>query len=94
MSRIDARYDQTADIAHKLWDWTGTVYQEERSRALLQDTLRAEGFTIRKGVAEIPTAFVGAPAEEARGPDYRYSSLLGDREPPLDYRKWSGVRES
>ncbi|MEL6188062.1 MAG: amidohydrolase, partial [Myxococcota bacterium] len=24
---------------------------------------------------------------EDRGPNYRYSSLLGDRKPPLDYRK-------
>ncbi|QIQ87685.1 amidohydrolase [Erythrobacter sp.] len=28
-----------------------------------------------------------AEFEAARGPDYRYRSLLGDREPPLDYRK-------
>jgi len=25
--------------------------------------------------------------EAARGPDYQYKSLLGDRAPPLDYRK-------
>ena len=25
--------------------------------------------------------------DAARGPDYVYQSLLGDREPPLDYRK-------
>ena len=25
--------------------------------------------------------------DEARGPDYQYQSLLGDRAPPLDYRK-------
>ena len=28
-----------------------------------------------------------AEFDAARGPDYRYVSLLGDREPPLDYRK-------
>ncbi len=28
-----------------------------------------------------------AEFEEKRGPDYEYKSLLGDREPPLDYRK-------
>ncbi|MEM9669891.1 MAG: amidohydrolase [Pseudomonadota bacterium] len=28
-----------------------------------------------------------AEFDEARGPDYEYRSLLGDREPPLDYRK-------
>ncbi|MCA8897376.1 MAG: amidohydrolase, partial [Hyphomonas sp.] len=25
--------------------------------------------------------------DEKRGPDYQYKSLLGDRDPPLDYRK-------
>ena len=58
MTRIDARYDETAEIAQKLWDWAEVGYQEERSAALLQDALSAEGFSIRKGVAEIPTAFV------------------------------------
>lgn len=28
-----------------------------------------------------------AEFDKARGPDYQYKSLLGDREPPLDYRK-------
>jgi len=28
-----------------------------------------------------------AEFDEARGPDYKYRSLLGDRKPPLDYRK-------
>ncbi|MEL6876509.1 MAG: amidohydrolase [Pseudomonadota bacterium] len=36
-----------------------------------------------------PGLRVAARAEfdEARGPDYQYESLLGDRDPPLDYRK-------
>ncbi len=58
MTRIDGRYDQTADIARKLWEWAEVGYQEERSSALLQDALSAEGFSIDKGVAEIPTAFI------------------------------------
>ena len=32
--------------------------------------------------AEAKAAF-----DKARGPDYKYKSLLGDRDPPLDYRK-------
>ena len=24
---------------------------------------------------------------EARGPDFKYEALIGDRKPPLDYRK-------
>ena len=58
MSRIDARYDQTADMARKLWEWAEVGYQEERSSSLMQETLRKEGFTVTAGVADIPTAFV------------------------------------
>ncbi|MEM8773052.1 MAG: amidohydrolase [Pseudomonadota bacterium] len=58
MTRIDSRYDQTADIARKLWEWAEVGYQEERSSKLLQDTLRSAGFSINAGVADIPTAFV------------------------------------
>ena len=57
MSRIDDRYDQTADIARKLWEWAEVGYQEERSAGLLMDTLAAHDFEITKGVADIPTAF-------------------------------------
>ncbi len=57
MSRIDGRYDQTADIARQIWEWAEVGYQEEKASGLLKDTLRAEGFDITEGVAGIPTAF-------------------------------------
>ena len=63
MSRIDSRYDQTADIARKIWEWAEVGYQEERASGLLQDTLSAEGFSIDKGVAGIPTAFTAEYGE-------------------------------
>lgn len=63
MSRIDARYDQTADIARKLWEWAEVGYQESRSSQLLRDTLKARGFSIRTGVAGMPTAFIAEYGE-------------------------------
>jgi aminobenzoyl-glutamate utilization protein B len=39
-------------------------YQEEQSSALLQKTLKAEGFEITTGVAEIPTAFIASYGSE------------------------------
>jgi aminobenzoyl-glutamate utilization protein B len=36
-------------------------------------------------------AEIHAEFEERRGPDFRYAPLLGDRDPPLDYRR-SAVR--
>ena len=61
---VDARYDETAFVARQLWEWAEVGYQEERSSQLLQDKLAAAGFSVRKGVADIPTAFI---AEYGKG---------------------------
>lgn len=45
-------------IAKQIWNYAEMGYLEEKSSALLQQTLEKEGFTIKKGVAGIPTAFV------------------------------------
>ena len=54
----EAQADRTAEVAQKLWDWAELGYQEEKSSQLLQDHLAENGFAIRKGVADIPTAFI------------------------------------
>jgi aminobenzoyl-glutamate utilization protein B len=46
------------DIAQTIWNYAEMGYQEEKSSALLQKTLRDEGFKIETGVAGIPTAFI------------------------------------
>ena len=46
------------DVALKIWDWAEVGYQEYKSSELLQSELAANGFTITKGVADIPTAFI------------------------------------
>ena len=50
-------------IAKRIWNYAEVGYQETKSSALLQETLAKEGFTIQKGVAEIPTAFVASFGE-------------------------------
>ena len=57
-SMVDQHQDTTKEIASKLWEWAEVGYQEEKSTALLQDTLQQQGFEIEAGVAGIPTAFV------------------------------------
>jgi len=57
---LEQRYDQIAGIAHSLWEYAELGYQEKHSSALLQEALKAEGFKIQKGVANIPTAFVAS----------------------------------
>jgi aminobenzoyl-glutamate utilization protein B len=54
---IDARHGQIAELASKIWGYAEVGYKERQSSALLADALRAEGFSIKTGVAGIPTAF-------------------------------------
>ena len=66
IARIDARYDATAGLARRIWEWAEVGYKEENSSKALQDALQAEGFEVKAGVAGIPTAFTatwgsGAP---------------------------------
>jgi aminobenzoyl-glutamate utilization protein B len=55
---IDAKRDAYADVAMQIWNFAEVGYQETRSSALLQSQLQAAGFTVKAGVADIPTAFV------------------------------------
>ena len=55
---IDARYGETVGLAEKIWGYAEVGYKEERSSLLLREALEAEGFSIKSGVAGIPTAFV------------------------------------
>nr|WP_036155774.1 amidohydrolase [Maribacter forsetii] len=45
-------------IAQNIWEFAEMGYQEEQSSGLLQKTLQDAGFSIKKGVAGIPTAFI------------------------------------
>jgi aminobenzoyl-glutamate utilization protein B len=55
---IDSEYDSYKKIALNIWDFAELGYKENKSSALLQNTLKENGFTIESGVAGIPTAFV------------------------------------
>ncbi len=54
---IQKRGDQTWATATSLWQWAEPGYQEKQSSALLSKQLEDAGFTVQRGVAEIPTAF-------------------------------------
>ncbi|WP_445381828.1 amidohydrolase [Robiginitalea sp. IMCC43444] len=64
LQELDQKTKTYGAIAQQIWEWAEMGYQEERSSALLQQTLEKEGFRIQKGVAGIPTAFV---AEYGKG---------------------------
>ena len=58
MADIQSRYGEYKKIALQIWDYAEVGYKEVKSSALLQKTLTDNGFVVRAGVAEIPTAFV------------------------------------
>lgn len=58
LKAIDEKKESYINIAQQIWDWAEMGYLEEKSSALLQETLASEGFKITKGIAGIPTAFM------------------------------------
>lgn len=58
LTGLESRQAQYGTMARQIWEWAEVGYQETKSSVLLQDELRNEGFAVKAGVAEIPTAFV------------------------------------
>lgn len=57
---IESNYTQYKEVAQNIWSFAEVGYKEEKSSALLQHTLTANGFAVEQGVAGIPTAFVAS----------------------------------
>ena len=55
---IDEKNELYSATAKKIWEFAEVGYQEEKSSALLQQTLKDAGFSIEAGVAGEPTAFI------------------------------------
>jgi aminobenzoyl-glutamate utilization protein B len=55
---LEQKSETYGNIAQNIWELAEMGYQEEQSSGLLQKTLQDAGFTISKGVAGIPTAFI------------------------------------
>ena len=86
---LDAKKDHYKEIAKELWTNPELGYLEENSSALLQSELEKEGFTIKKGVAGIPTAFTatygsGSPVIGVLG---EFDALPGMSQDAVPFRK-------
>lgn len=55
---ISANSERFLNASRQIWGWAELGYKETKSSQLLADELRKSGFTVKMGVAEIPTAFV------------------------------------
>lgn len=55
---IQNKYNDYKSVALQIWNYAEVGYKEVKSSALLQKTLSDNGFDVKAGVADIPTAFV------------------------------------
>ena len=55
---LQARYPEYRALGQRIWGFAEVGYKETKSSALLQETLRKNGFVVQAGVADMPTAFV------------------------------------
>jgi aminobenzoyl-glutamate utilization protein B len=60
MKLVDQHSAEYIDASKKIWSYAELGYHEEKSSALLQQDLKAAGFTIQAGVANEPTGFVAS----------------------------------
>ncbi|WP_291967106.1 amidohydrolase [Maribacter sp.] len=79
IKNLEQKSEDYGTIAQNIWEFAEMGYQEEQSSDLLQTTLKNAGFTIKKGVAGIPTAFIaeygsGSPVIAIMG---EYDALPG-----------------
>jgi aminobenzoyl-glutamate utilization protein B len=64
---VDKRAPALALTAKAIWDFAEVGYQEKRSSDLLETELKQAGFSVKTGVADMPTSFV-ATFKQGKGP--------------------------
>ncbi len=94
IKKLDAKAESYGEIAQSIWNLAEMGYQEEKSSALLQKTLEDAGFSIKTGVAEIPTAFIaeygsGHPIIAIMG---EYDALPGLSQEAVTEKKSAGKK--
>ena len=59
-SLVAATGEKTVELARKIWEFAELPFEEYKSSAVLIEALKAEGFVVEEGVAEMPTCFVAS----------------------------------
>ena len=60
LAALNNAYEADKKTALQIWEYAEVGYKESKSAALHVQNLKAAGFTVETGVAEIPTAFVAS----------------------------------
>ena len=57
---IDEKKDFFTGLSDRIWSLAETAFQEIQSARKIIEVLEKDGFKIKRGVAEIPTAFIAS----------------------------------
>ena len=60
LSWIDSKAPELSALSKEIWNFAEVGLREEKSAAALTAFLEKEGFSVQKGVAHMPTAFVAS----------------------------------
>ena len=60
LAHATALEDLVTEMSSRLWDFAEIALEEHQSAAYLAEVLESEGFTVERGVAGMPTAFVAS----------------------------------
>lgn len=58
VASVDSHSNELIEISDRIWSFEEVAFRETQSAQALADFAASQGFTVKKGVAEIPTAFV------------------------------------
>lgn len=60
VAAVESQKDALIDLSDRIWAFAETALEETRSSRALADYAAAQGFEVRFGVADLPTAFVAS----------------------------------
>ncbi len=58
IASVDSKSQALTELSDQIWSFEEVAFQETQSSQVLADYATSQGFTVKKGVAEIPTAIV------------------------------------
>ncbi len=60
ISSVDNHEGELIALSDSIWKFAETALREHRSSKILADYAEAQGFTVERGIAELPTAFIAS----------------------------------
>ncbi|MEM6634062.1 MAG: hypothetical protein AAF694_30580 [Bacteroidota bacterium] len=58
ITSVGSRHEQLSELSDEIWSYEEIAFQETQSAEALAAYARAQGFEVKMGVAEIPTALI------------------------------------